>query len=133
MINATALTVADCSYVGAPAPLNTSLAEFISPQTNRVFVIQTNGTLVAAGSIIATNGFASYVTHTPVAVTVGGSPFSYTNNTPVAQEVHVGGGTITTISKNGVTIPDNNVNALQPTNYITITYTLIPTMTTNAW
>jgi hypothetical protein len=89
--------------------------------------------IAVGGTLTATNGFASYAPHTPVAVTVGASPFSYTNNTTTAQEVHVGGGTITTISKMGVTIPDNIVNTLQPTNYIVITYTLAPTMTTNAW
>ena len=102
-----------------------------SATTPSIQVLSTN--VYVQGTFTISNGIASYINHTPVAVTVDASPFSYTNNTPSAQEVHVGGGTITTISKMGVTLPDNVVNTLQPTNYIVITYTLAPTMTTNAW
>jgi hypothetical protein len=105
--------------------------------TNKTFAVDATGNAELAGSVVATNGFASYAPHTPVAVTVGASPFSYTNNTTTAQECYFSGGTAYSITKMGSavygSITGNDYFVLQPTNYCTITYTVAPTLFTNAW
>ena len=101
MLNAIATQFASCSYVGVPAPLSGSLVEFINSQTNRVVIIQTNGTILSAGAVIATNGIASYATNStltststaisnsqPVNMTVlltAATGLSYTNGSGVLQ------------------------------------------------
>ena len=90
-----------------------------------------------SGSLTATNGYASCAPHTPVALTVGASPFSYTNNTPVAQECYFSGATAYAVTKMGASVyasmTGNSYFVLQPTNYCVLTYTVAPTVFTNAW
>ena len=93
--------------------------------------------LIVTGSVTATNGFASYAPHTPAAVTVGASPFSYTNNTTTAQECYFSGATAYAVTKMGASVyasmTGNSYFVLQPTNYCTVTYTVAPTIYTNTW
>jgi hypothetical protein len=93
-----------------------------------------------SGAVVVTNGIASYAPHTPVAVTVGASPFRYTNNTPVAQECWIDdAAALFSLSKNGVQVRSSLAGssgqfALMPTNVIIITYPVTaPTFTTNVW
>lgn len=108
--------------------------------------------IAAGGSFLggALNGNGQYATnfvgistqagvHTPSSVTVGTSPFSYTNLTPSAQECYFSGGVSAyAIAKNGVgvyaSLVGNDYLILQPTNYCTITWSVnAPTMYTNSW
>jgi hypothetical protein len=103
--------------------------------------MQINSTNVLfSGAVVVTNGIASYAPHTPVAVTVGASPFRYTNNTPVAQECWIDdAAALFSLSKNGVQVRSSLAGssgqfALMPTNVIIITYPVTaPTFTTNVW
>lgn len=76
---------------------------------------------------------------TPRAVTVTASPFTFANNTPNVLECYVvAGGTVSfSLAKNGVTIKSgltgDGYYLLQPTNKVTVTYTVAPTMFTNAF
>jgi hypothetical protein len=92
---------------------------------------------ILSGTITASNGVASYAPHTPVAVTVGASPFSYTNTTTTAQECYFSGGTAYSLTKMGAAVYGsligNSYFVLQPTNYCVLTYTVAPTLFTNAW
>ena len=68
-----------------------------------------------------------------LAITVGGSPFTYTNNDLVPEMVYISGGTLTTpfVRKNGITIFGvSNVGVfLWPGEFVTVTYSAAPTMT----
>lgn len=89
------------------------------------------------GSILGTNGFASLSTHIPTAVTLAASPATFTNNQSVALECYLSGGTAYSVAKNGATVfgslAGDSYLVLQPTNQITITYTVAPTLYTNNW
>ena len=95
------------------------------------------GNLWQQGTITAAGGVASSAVHTPVAVTVGGSPFSFTNTTPIALECYFDGGTAYSVSKNGVAIYSSMVGdksfVLQKNSIAIITYTIAPAFYTNAW
>ena len=122
---------------------NTAMIRFISPLSGYptvLFSAANNGNIenvIVSGVMTSTNGFVSYTPHTPAAVTVGTSPFSYTNNTTTAQECYFSGGTAYSVTKIGSavygSIIGNDYFVLQPTNYCTITYTVAPTLFTNAW
>jgi hypothetical protein len=92
---------------------------------------------VSTNGVYSAVGFSSTGTHTPVAVTVGASPFNFTNNTGSALECYFSGATAYTIGKNGVTVfasmIANDYLILQASSYATITYTVAPTFYTNAW
>lgn len=96
---------------------------------------------INAGTITATNftgnSYSSLAPHTPVAVTVGASPFSFTNNNAGALECYFSGGTAFSVSKNGAAVYGSLIGdsyfVLQPTNKCVITYTVAPTFFTNAW
>ena len=92
---------------------------------------------ISTNGIYAAVGFSSTGTHTPVAVTVGASPFNLTNNTGAALECYFSGATAYTVGKNGVTVfasmIANDYFVLQPSSYATVTYTVAPTFYTNAW
>lgn len=92
---------------------------------------------VANGVIRGDSGFASYAPHTPVAVSVGASPFNFTNKTPVAIECYFSGGTAYSVDKNGVTVfgslAGDSYFVLQSNSWATVTYTIAPTVLTNAW
>ena len=84
-----------------------------------------------------TNGVATYQNKTPVAVTVGASPFNFTNMTGANIECYFSGGTAYSVSKNQSAVysslAGNSYFVLQPTNFCTITYTVAPTLFTNQW
>jgi hypothetical protein len=96
-----------------------------------------SGSLTNQGSMTASNGFASYAQHVPAAVTVGASPFSYTNVSPIAQSCYLSGATAYAVALNGVTvyasIAGDSYVMLQPTNVVKVTYTVAPTLLTNSW
>jgi hypothetical protein len=96
------------------------------------------GTFTGIGTVSATGSFASYGIHTPAALTVGSSPFNYTNLTGTAQECYLTDAAAYAVSKNGASVFSSLAGdcyfTLQPTNYCTVTYSsTTPTMTTNAW
>jgi hypothetical protein len=99
--------------------------------------VRAYNSMFVSGILATSNGVASYAPHTPVAVTVGASPFSYTNTTPVAQECYFSGATAYAVTKMGASVyssmTGNSYFVLQPTNYCTLTYTVAPTLFTNAW
>ena len=89
-------------------------------------------TNIAASSIVA-----SSMIRTINAITLGASPFSWTNKTGVTLECYFTGSVAYAVAKNGTTVfgslASDGYFALQPTNYVTITYTVAPTFYTNAW
>ena len=61
--------------------------------------------------------------------TAGASPFTYTNNDAYIEEVHLVGGTITDVSRNGQSLGTNRVITLAPGQSIVITWnTTVPTI-----
>ena len=61
--------------------------------------------------------------------TVAASPFTYTNNDSYIEEVHLVGGTITDVSRNGQSLGTNRVITLAPGQSIVITWnTTVPTI-----
>ncbi|HTT16476.1 MAG TPA: hypothetical protein VMH49_03855 [Thermoplasmata archaeon] len=72
---------------------------------------------------------------TSIAITVGASPFTYTNGTPDPQEVTVTGGTVSAITVGGVSVPVASPTRLlvRPGVSVVVTYSSSPTMTWNAF
>lgn len=68
-----------------------------------------------------------------LAITVGASPFAYTDNDLVPEMLYISGGTLTTpfVQKNGVTIfgVSNVAVFLWPGESVTVTYSAAPAMT----
>lgn len=70
----------------------------------------------------------------PTAITVGASPFTYTNSTGKNIQVLLGGGTVTAIAFNGTTIASGLTLStilsfdLKESDSITVTYTTAPAM-----
>ena len=97
-------------------------------QTNPIS-IQGAGTLT--GRIIDNIG---YNPQGVAAITVTASPFTYTNNDRVSEYVTIDGGTITTVAKNAITLYSFGGAAarcgvwLEPSEAVTVTYTVAPTM-----
>lgn len=73
----------------------------------------------------------------PTAVTVGASPFTFANATPYVLECYFSGGTAYSVTKNAAavygSVIGNDYFLLQPTNKCVITYTVAPTLLTNAF
>ena len=98
-----------------------------------------NGSGITGLNASNLSGVATIGNHIPSAVTVGSSPFSYTNASSVAQECYFSGGVSAyAIAKNGVSVygslVGNDYFVLQPTNFCTITWSVnAPTMYTNSW
>ena len=93
----------------------------------------------SVASLISTNGISTYGNKIPNAVSVGASPFTFSNSVGVNLECNfVAGGTASfSITKNGVPVK-NNLTAdwqgvLQSTNIFVLTYTVAPTFLTNNW
>ena len=63
-------------------------------------------------------------------LSVGASPFTYTNNDGVAEAIYIVGGNVSQVAKNGTTIfTTTNVTVwLEPLDYLTVTYTSAPGM-----
>jgi hypothetical protein len=94
--------------------------------------------LIASNTVTATNGFASYATHIPNAVSVGASPYSFTNTISVALECYFSDAAAYTLAKNGTTVlsglTGDDYFVMQPGSYFTLTYSsTTPTVNTNAW
>lgn len=108
---------------------NTTTAMTVSNQT----LCQVN----ISGYITASNGVSTYGNKIPTAVTVGGSPFTFSNAVGVAVECYFSGGTAYSITKNGASVygslAGNDYFVLQPTNVCVITYSIAPTFYTNTW
>lgn len=107
--------------------------------TTNVFdtYVNTNGDWNMPGVIKVQNGISSATTHTPVAVTVGASPFTFTCANSVATECYFSGATAYSITKNGAAVFGSLAGdcyfVLQTNSSCVITYTVAPTMFTNAW
>lgn len=103
---------------------------------NNVNLLQVNGSAYYNGTITA-SGFASIAPHTPVAVTVGASPFSFTNTTLSCLKYRLSGSVAYSVKVDNVTVFGSLVgnigDIIQPNEYITITYTVAPTCYTNTW
>lgn len=87
------------------------------------------------GVIQATNGVASAVWNASAlsTITVGASPFNWTNTTPVNVFVLMGGGTVSALSLNGTNFPSGFLTGpltlpLQPGQYISVSYSSAPTL-----
>lgn len=97
---------------------------------------QINGNGVGITNISGKNISAIYST-TPVAVTVGASPFTFTNKTPVRINCYFSGTVAYSISLNGAAVYGSLAGdayfILPPTNSCVITYSVAPTLFTNAW
>lgn len=99
--------------------------------------ISNNITLIGYG---ITNGVLFPVLYTgnkvPTAVTLTGSAFTFTNNTPYSLECYFSGGTAYSVTKNGAGVYGSLVGdgyfVLQPTNRCVVTYTIAPTFYTNS-
>jgi hypothetical protein len=87
---------------------------------------------VFSGGISTTN-----ISHISSAVTVGASPFNFTNTTPFCEKYRTSGATAYSVSVNGVgvfgSLAGDIGDTLQPGEFLTITYTVAPTLYTNAW
>lgn len=92
--------------------------------------IWTKGGHIATGTISATNGFASYSSNllASTSITVGASPFLWTNSLTKNVVVYVDGVSVTgTVGRNGSTVfgtIGQNTVILQPGEWATVTYTL---------
>lgn len=66
----------------------------------------------------------------PTSVSVGSSPFTYTNNTGYDIQVHIASGTVSSITLNGTTVFSGTGHTviLRPSDSIVITYTSAPTV-----
>jgi hypothetical protein len=62
------------------------------------------------------------------ATTPGGSPYTYTNYDARIEEVHLVGGTISDVSRDGQSVGTNRVVTLAPGNSIVISYSSAPTI-----
>lgn len=107
----------------------------IGPNDEGNFTWNTNGYIYCKTNLTAKR-FAS-TNSVPAAVTIGASPFNFTNTTTVNLECYFSGGTAYSVSKNGVAVygslAGNAYFALQPGAFTTITYTVSPTLYTNSW
>ncbi len=61
-------------------------------------------------------------------ITVGASPFTYTNNDGVREGLYITGGTVTGITKNGVALGVLTTLLLEPGEQVIVSYTSIPNM-----
>jgi hypothetical protein len=68
------------------------------------------------------------------AITVGASPYTYTNADGVREAIYIRGGTVSDISKNALTIFTTTPATiwLEPGETVIITYTVVPTMLKDA-
>lgn len=103
--------------------------------TNLAFLATLNGANLT--NIPASGINLNSVPHIPVAVTLGASPFLFVNNSASTLECYFSGSVAYSISKNGAAVygslVGNQYLTVQPTNAITLTYTVAPTLFTNAW
>lgn len=99
-----------------------------------------NQAVIGNGSVTSTiiRGISTFNANTsaPTAITVGASPFSWTNNVsgPATVTVYIAGGTASEIDLNGtalgtgLTLSGLETVLLQPNEWVTVTYTVAPAM-----
>lgn len=90
----------------------------------------------SGGGIVSVNGIKT-TAGAATTVTVGASPYTYTNSSTSNQQIFIQGGTVSAISFNpnggtGISLSGltDNVITLRPGDTITITYTVAPTVNT---
>ena len=96
-----------------------------------------NATFTTSGAgIVSVNGIKT-TAGAATAVTVGASPYTYTNSSASNQQVFIQGGTVSAISFNpnggtGIALSGltDNVITMRPNDTLTITYTAAPTVNT---
>lgn len=117
--------------------VNGELGVFSAGTTNDYNVIWTTATTIVPKKLTVMSGVASTISDTPVAVSVGASPFSYTNLTGINQEFNFTGATAYSVTKNGAAVAGSLAGdfsgKLAPNSKLVVTYTVAPTMFTNAW
>ena len=94
------------------------------------------GLLIAGGAAIigpkVRYGYAenSFTPPGIAAISVGSSPFTYTNNDNGPEVIYISGGTVSAMAKNGITIFGAGPAAVSLENgeSVTVTYSVIPTM-----
>lgn len=99
--------------------------------------ITTNqSTPITSSGIISATGFKT-TAGASTTVTVGASPYTYTNSSASNQQIFIQGGTVSAISFNpngvsGISLSGltDNVLTMRPNDTLTITYTAAPTVTT---
>jgi hypothetical protein len=92
-----------------------------------------SGVATLAGMHSSVNNVAGYNPLGAAAITVQGSPFTYTNADHVREDIFITGGTVSSVTKNSVTLCAASpcfVN-LPPGEQLTVTYSAAPTMTKN--
>ena len=96
-----------------------------------------NATFTTSGAgIVSANGIKT-TAGAATAVTVGASPYTYTNSSASNQQIFIQGGTVSAISFNpnggtGISLSGltDNVITMRPNDTLTITYTAAPTVNT---
>ena len=96
-----------------------------------------NATFTASGAgIVSANGIKT-TAGAATAVTVGASPYTYTNSSASNQQIFIQGGTVSAISFNpnggtGIALSafTDNIMVMRPNDALTITYTSAPTVNT---
>jgi hypothetical protein len=96
--------------------------------TNALSYTAGDGGLVTASTHIRNN--RNFNPQGTASITVTASPFTYTNNDNVPENVHIRSGTVSVIAKNGRTIFVNTDQTvwLEPQEAVTVTYSSAPTM-----
>ena len=116
---------------------STSLALVRQPSwTNAVQALVSASSNSVVSSVVGFNSTSG--TNSPNAVTLGTSPFNFTNTSPVALECYFSGGVNGAVSKNGTLIYAGAIFTkylvLQPRAWLSLTWsTNAPTLNTNAW
>ncbi len=94
-----------------------------------------SGNMTAAG-VVAGKGFKT-TAGASTTISVGASPYTYTNSSTSNQQLFIQGGTVSAISFNpngtsGISLSGltDNILVLRPNDTVTVTYTAAPTMTT---
>ena len=96
-----------------------------------------NATFTASGAgIVSANGIKT-TAGAATTVSVGASPYTYTNSSASNQQIFIQGGTVSAISFNpnggtGIALSGltDNVLTMRPNDTLTITYTAVPTVNT---
>ena len=128
------------NYADSTAPLTVQIANASSTANIAVFKNQssTEVSMDRNGNVSALGSFYGYGISTsdnrgaaPTSITVSGSPFSWTNNTGLVVIVYIVQGSVSQTAINGTSIGSGSpgIVILQPSEYVTVTYSAAPTMT----
>jgi hypothetical protein len=109
----------------------------IQSTTNNQWVTRYSNGYNFLGGAITGSGIVSSAIHTPVAVTVGASPFNFTNRIGSTLHYRISGTTAYSVTVDGVAVfgslSSDVADSLSTNEWITVTYTVAPTIYTNAW